>query len=254
MKTKIEIFALKNLPEFTETSDLSQELHLSSVQSIDGFKNKDIVVVTQKIVSKVEGMIVDIREINPTSLAFDISKKTKKDPRLVQLILDQSKDIVRIDPARGIIITESIHGFICANAGIDSSNIPGEYNVCLLPSNPNLSAMRISKNLSDITGLTDIPVVITDTFGRPWRQGHLSFAIGSFGIEPLKSYQGTNDQHGNILNITTIATVDIIASAAELVSGKATGTPVSVIRGLDYSYSDLNADELLRPVEKDLFR
>lgn len=254
MKTKIEIFALENLPEFTEKTNLSQELYLSSVQSIDGFKNKDIVVVTQKIVSKVEGMLVDIREITPTKQALDISNKTRKDPRLIQLILDQSKDIIRIEPVRGIIITESIHGFICANAGIDSSNIPGEYNVCLLPPNPNLSAMKISKELCAITGITDMAVVITDTFGRPWREGQLSFAIGSFGIEPIKNYQGTADQHGNPLVVTAIATVDIIASAAELVSGKSTGTPVSVIRGLDYTYSTLNAEEILRPIEKDLFR
>tara|TARA_B110000263_G_C15224490_1_gene471587 strand:+ start:167 stop:925 length:759 start_codon:yes stop_codon:yes gene_type:complete len=251
---KIEIFALENLPEFDESSNLAEEIFKSLRQSNSGFENNDIVIVTQKIVSKSEGKIVDIRYVRPTDNAKEIAKQTNKDPRLVQLILNQSKSIIRIEPERGIIITETIHGFICANAGIDASNIPGDYNVCLLPENANISAQKISETLTVISGFENVPVIITDTFGRPWREGHLSFAIGSFGIAPLKNYEGTIDQHGKILKVTTSATIDIIATAAELVSGKSSGTPVSIIRGFQYSTSTLNAETLLRPIEKDLFR
>lgn len=254
MMKNIEIIALQNLPEFTGDTDLATEIAISANTTLGGLVDGDVVIITQKIISKAEGMIIDIREINPSDEAINIAQKTKKDPRLVQLILDQSKNIIRIDSDRGILITETIHGFICANAGIDSSNVPGNHNVALLPKDPNASAKKINLQLRTVFGLTDLPVIVTDTFGRPWREGQLSFAIGSFGIEPLKNYAGTIDQHGSLLKVTSSPVIDVLATAAELVSGKSTGTPVSVIKGYEFETSDFDATAVLRPVEKDLFR
>lgn len=254
MMKNIEIIALQNLPEFTGDTDLATEIAISANTTLGGLVDGDVVIITQKIISKAEGMVIDIREINPSDEAINIAQKTKKDPRLVQLILDQSKNIIRIDSDRGILITETIHGFICANAGIDSSNVPGNHNVALLPKDPNASAKKINLQLRTVFGLTHLPVIVTDTFGRPWREGQLSFAIGSFGIEPLKNYAGTIDQHGSLLKVTSSPVIDVLATAAELVSGKSTGTPVSVIKGYEFETSDFDATAVLRPVEKDLFR
>jgi len=254
MVGNIQIIALQNMPEITPSTDLANEISLSANATFGGIQDGDIVVITQKIVSKSENMIVDIREIIPSDEAIDIAKRTRKDPRLVQLILDQSKNIIRIDADRSILITETIHGFICANAGIDSSNVSGNYNVALLPSDPNESAKKINLQLRAIFDIKKLGIIITDTFGRPWREGQLSFAIGSFGISPLKNYSGTVDQHGKILKVTSSPVIDVLATSAELVSGKATGTPVSVIRGYDFEASESDASIILRPVEKDLFR
>ena len=213
-----------------------------------------IYVVTQKIVSKSEGMTVPLASVVPCSEALSISLKTGKDPRLVQLILNQSKGIVRLDEERGVLIMETHHGFICANAGIDASNVPGEDTVTLLPRDSDASAKEIHQRLSGVIPVKHFSVVISDTFGRPWREGHLNFAVGSYGIAPINDYRDTIDAVGKPLNVTMVATVDIVAAAADLVSGKATNTPVSIIRGLDYESSPLGINQLIRDREKDLFR
>ena len=254
MSTKIEIFALMGLPEFVEGDDLVDPIIASANECAGGISEGDIVVVTQKIVSKVEGMVVKLASVTPSKQALALSQTTDKDPRLVELILDQSKSLIRTDPDRGIIITETNHGFICANAGIDSSNIPGEDNVCLLPSQPNESARGIRDAIIKSTEVNHFAVIISDTFGRPWREGHLNFAIGTAGIKPLQDYRDTVDAVGKIMRVTMTATVDIVAAAADLVSGKATNTPVSIVRGLNYEPSGEGMEGLLRAAEKDMFR
>ena len=168
--------------------------------------------------------------------------------------MNQSKGIVRLDEERGVLIMETHHGFICANAGIDASNVPGEDTVTLLPRDSDASAKEIHQRLSGVIPVKHFSVVISDTFGRPWREGHLNFAVGSYGIAPINDYRDTIDAVGKPLNVTMVATVDIVAAAADLVSGKATNTPVSIIRGLDYESSPLGINQLIRDREKDLFR
>ena len=254
MNTKIEIFALKGLPEFVVDDDLIGPIISSANECAEGILEGDIIVVTQKIVSKVEGMVVHLASVRPSKQALILSRTTGKDPRLVELILDESKSIIRTDHDRGIIITETHHGFICANAGIDSSNIPGEENVCLLPSQPNKSASHIRDAIIKSAKVKHVAVIISDTFGRPWREGHLNFAIGTAGIKPSQDYRDTIDAVGKVMRVTMTATVDIVAAAADLVSGKATNTPVSIVRGLNYEPSEQGMEGLLRVPEKDMFR
>ena len=254
-KTKrLEILAISGIPEVSVGDDIADLIKDGISRDGIGFCEGDIFVVTQKIVSKSEGMTVSLAAVVPSSEAIAISQKTNKDPRLVQLILNQSKEIVRLDEERGILIMETHHGFICANAGIDASNVPGVDTVTLLPRDSDESARKIHRGLSLYTGSRNFSVVISDTFGRPWREGHLNFAVGSYGIAPIQDYRDTVDAVGKPLNVTMVATVDIIAAAADLVSGKATNTPVSIIRGLDYESSTGGMNVLIRHREKDLFR
>lgn len=250
----IEIHTLDGLKEFFPGDDLALPIVNSAKESVGGILPSDIIVITQKIVSKSEDMIVDLKSIVPTENANRLGKETNKDPRLVQLILNQSRGIIRVDKQRGILITETHHGFICANAGIDSSNVPGDSNVCLLPVDPDESAYRIRKNIRGLIGDVSIAVIISDTFGRPWREGHLNFAIGSSGIEPIQDYRDTVDAVGKPLKVTMIATADMLAAASDLGSGKASNTPVSIIRGLDYQQSTQGASSLLRSADRDMFR
>ena len=253
-RKRIEILALPGIPEVAEGDNIGDLITDAIERDALGFCEGDIYVVTQKIVSKSEGMTVPLASVVPCSEAFSISLKTGKDPRLVQLILNQSKGIVRLDEERGVLIMETHHGFICANAGIDASNVPGEDTVTLLPRDSDASAKEIHQRLSGVIPVNHFSVVISDTFGRPWREGHLNFAVGSYGIAPINDYRDTIDAVGKPLNVTMVATVDIVAAAADLVSGKATNTPVSIIRGLDYESSPLGINQLIRDREKDLFR
>ena len=253
-RKRIEILALSGIPEVAEGDNIGDLITDAIERDALGFCEGDIYVVTQKIVSKSEGMMVPLASVVPCSEALSISSKTGKDPRLVQLILNQSKGIVRLDEERGVLIMETHHGFICANAGIDASNVPGEDTVTLLPRDSDASAKEIHERLSGVIDINHFSVVISDTFGRPWREGHLNFAVGSYGIAPINDYRDTIDAVGKPLNVTMVATVDIVAAAADLVSGKATNTPVSIIRGLDYESSPLGINQLIRDREKDLFR
>lgn len=253
-RKRIEILALSGIPEVAEGDNIGDLITDAIERDALGFCEGDIYVVTQKIVSKSEGMTVPLASVVPCSEALSISLKTGKDPRLVQLILNQSKGIVRLDEERGVLIMETHHGFICANAGIDASNVPGEDTVTLLPRDSDASAKEIHQRLSGVIPVKHFSVVISDTFGRPWREGHLNFAVGSYGIAPINDYRDTIDAVGKPLNVTMVATVDIVAAAADLVSGKATNTPVSIIRGLDYESSPLGINQLIRDREKDLFR
>ena len=219
----------------------------SQIEIQDG----DILVVTHKIVSKAEGRIVDLASIKPSTKAISMAKEHDKDPRVMELILMESTQILRAK--NGIIISETKHGFVCANAGVDQSNVEGDTAV-LLPVAPDESAGRIQEAVKKKIG-KEIAVIITDTFGRTFRNGQTNVAIGVAGINPIKSYIGTSDMYGRKLRVTEIAVADEIASAAELVMGKAEGTPVAIVRGYIFEkVSKTSVKSLLRAKERDLFR
>ena len=215
----------------------------------------DILVIAHKIVSKAEGQIVDLQYIKPSIKSLAIAKENDKDPRIVQTILNESKEIVKL--SRGIIIAETKHGFICANAGVDQSNVEDSFNhAVLLPKDADASAKKIRESLRKKTG-KDIAVIITDTFGRPFREGQTNVAIGVDGINPIKSYIGNTDMYGKKLRVTEIAVADEIASAAELAMGKLERVPFVIIRGYKYHMlhkKSISVSKLIRPKEKDLFR
>ena len=214
----------------------------------------DVLIVTQKIVSKAEGRVIDLRSVEPSYFARQLADESGKDPRLIELVLRESRSIVRMDLDRGIIITETKHGFVCANAGIDTSNVPGDSLVALLPEDPDKSARRIREQLRDTLLGASVAVIISDTFGRAWREGHVNFAIGVAGISPLKDYKGTPDAYGRILKVTNIAIADEMASAAELVTAKAINVPAAIVRGYEYAQEPDGIRHVVRERSRDLFR
>ena len=210
----------------------------------------DILIITQKIISKQEGSIVNLSQVMPSLLATGIASEYKKDPRIVQLILDQSKRIIRMND--GVIIVETPHGFVCANAGVDESNVKDGY-VTILPKNADESAKKLQQEIQKKTG-KNVAVIISDTFGRPFREGQTNCAIGISGISSITDYVGTKDTFGKILHVTAIAIADEICSAAELVMGKALQTPIAIVRNYKISNSKGSVNDLLRKRSVDLFR
>ena len=237
---RVEIVALSTLPEVRPGDDLALLIRLAA--EID---QSVIVAVAQKIVSKSEGAIVDLREIQPSSLAQSWATEWNKDARLIELILAQSRRIVKMD--RGVIISETQHGLVCANAGVDQSNVDGDF-ATVLPSDPDASARRLRVSLG--CGA----VIITDTFGRPWREGLVDVAIGVAGLNPLDDHRGRTDRHGRKLASTIIAVADQLAAAAGLLMPKSAGSPVVLIRGYGFQPVEGSARSLLRKPEQDLFR
>lgn len=235
---RLEIVALPGLPEIQPGDDLAA--------LIKNVQPHDIVAVAQKIVSKAEGAIVDLREIHPSALAQSWAAQWNKDARLIELILTQSRRIVKMD--RGVIIAETHHGFVCANAGVDQSNIEGEHLATVLPADPDASARRLRTNSN--CGA----VIITDTFGRPWREGLVDVAIGVAGLDAIQDLRGSTDRHGRKLSATIIAVADQLAAAAGLVMRKDAGCPVALIRGFEWQPAEGDAQSLLRKPEQDLFR
>jgi coenzyme F420-0:L-glutamate ligase / coenzyme F420-1:gamma-L-glutamate ligase len=215
-------------------------------------KNGDILVIAQKIISKNEGRSVYLKYIIPSSRSIELGRKINKDPRIVELILRESRKIVRL--SNNTIITETRHGFICANSGIDQSNVSKSKNrVLLLPRDPDKSADTIRKEIFKKTR-KNIAVLITDTFGRPFRLGQTNIAIGIAGINALKNYKGKPDMFGKIMKVTEIAIVDEIAGAAELVMGKTKGIPIAIVRNVTYSKSNSSITKIIRKENKDIFR
>jgi coenzyme F420-0:L-glutamate ligase/coenzyme F420-1:gamma-L-glutamate ligase len=210
----------------------------------------DVVVVTQKIVSKSEGRTVRVSGVAPGQFARDFARKTGQDPRVVEVRLRESSRIVRMD--QGQLITETRHGFVCANAGVDRSNV-AKGLLTLLPLDPDRSAERIRSGIRKLTGAA-VAVVITDTFGRPWRLGLTEVAIGAAGLKPLLDYREKQDAFGNTLKATTVAVADLLACSAGLVMGKLDRVPVAIIRGFRYQAGKGGARKLVRPPEQDLFR
>ena len=212
--------------------------------------DRDILIFSQKIVSKNEGRILSLSSVDPSLLANGIASSYGKDPRLVELILSESKRIVRME--NGIIIVETKHGFVCANAGIDESNVQDGY-ATLLPDDPDQSANLLRDGIEQKTG-KNIAVVISDTFGRPFRLGQTDVAIGIAGLEPILDYNGKPDTFGKIMQVTAIAVADEICSAAELVMGKVQKCPIAIVRNYNFSSSDAKIQKILRSDHDDLFR
>jgi coenzyme F420-0:L-glutamate ligase/coenzyme F420-1:gamma-L-glutamate ligase len=253
LKSRIEIIPIPVVPDI-KAGDKLDLIILESMSNANEFLSKgDIVVVAQKVISKAEGRLIDLKLVNPSEKSLQIAKQNDKDPRLIELILNESVDILRL--ARGIIIVETKRGLICANAGVDQSNVENSnHYATLLPEDADLSARELRHSFKRKTGI-DVAVVITDTFGRPFREGQINVAIGIAGIQPIKSYIGTMDMYGKKLKVTEIAVVDEIASAAELQMGKSERIPVVIIRGYLYQMVENSSlSQLLRSKEKDLFR
>jgi len=229
-----------------QPSDELSELILASTDLCDG----DILVVAQKIISKQEGRIVDLSTVTPSLLAEGIGSQYQKDPRIIELILSETKRIVRMK--NGILIVETHSGFICANAGIDESNVKSGY-ATLLPINSDISAQTIRYKILEQTN-KNVAVIIADTFGRPFRMGQINCAIGISGLNPILDYAGTLDSFEKILRITAIAIADELSSAAELVMGKTLKCPVAIIRDYSFNLEEHVIDELIRPDNEDLFK
>ncbi len=247
---QISIIGLTGIPEIRAGGDLAA-LIVESTDRGPGIEASDIIVVTQKIVSKAEGRVVPLSSVTPSPQAEKLAVETEKDPRLVELILRESRSIVR---QRGpVLITETRHGFVCANAGVDASNVGPEGLVCLLPEDPDRSAAAIRRQIARRTGV-DVAVIISDTFGRPWREGHTNVAVGIAGMLPFVDYVGRVDSHGYELRVSTLAVADELAAAAELVMGKLDGVPVAIVRGYGYPKGEGTARQMVRDREKDLFR
>jgi len=251
MNAEVRIIGVDHVPEARPGDDLAdliaQGIERSGLTLADG----DIVVVTQKLVSKAEGRLVDLREIEPSALAREWGERYGKDPRQVEVVLREARRIVRM--ANGLIIAETRHGFVCANAAVDASNASAPDQVSLLPVDPDASAERIRRGLAERAGV-ELAAIITDSFGRPWRKGIVNVAVGVAGMEPLIDYRGQYDDQGYELRATVIAVADEIASAAELVMGKLARRPVAIVRGYAYQPGDGSARALVMEPERDLFR
>jgi coenzyme F420-0:L-glutamate ligase/coenzyme F420-1:gamma-L-glutamate ligase len=252
MVPQIQFIGITGIPEVTEGDDLVA-LILSAAQAQGTLlEGGDVLVVTQKVVSKAEGAVVNLRDVTPSPLALEFAQAHNKDPRHVEVVLQESRRIVRMD--RGVLIAETRHGFICANAGVDASNVPGEERVSLLPRDPDGSARGLREGMMARLGFP-VAVIISDTFGRPWREGATDVVIGIAGMSPLKDYRGVTDPYGYSLQTTRAAIADEIASAAELVAGKVSLVPVSIARGIPYVPDEgATAKSLVRDASLDLFR
>lgn len=248
---RFSIFPIEFIPEVQKGDDIARFIFAALKKQKLTFKKCDILCVAQKIVSKSEGRVITLESIKPSQKAKQLAKKLNKDPRHVQAILNETKRIVRT--GHGVIICETHHGFVCANAGVDLSNVDGGASVCLLPENPDASAKKIRDKIEKLTG-KKIAVIITDTFGRPWREGLTEVAIGISGMKALLDLRGQKDTHGYSLKGTMLAVSDSLAASAGLVMGKATRTPVILIRGFKYKPTRGSISPLLRTASKDLFR
>ena len=250
----LEVIGITGIPEIIGGENLGSLIADAAQNQDTPLQSGDVLVVTQKIVSKAEHRLFDLNNVEPSPLAVNFARETQKDPRLVELVLRESRSVVRMDSERGIIISETRHGFVCANAGIDNSNVPGDDIVCLLPEDSDRSARAIREEIKRITE-ADVAIVISDTFGRAWRDGHANIAIGVAGMNPVKDYRGTLDVNGVELKVTTIAAADELAAAAELVTAKAIQVPVALIRGYEYErVEDATIAPMIRERSKDMFR
>jgi coenzyme F420-0:L-glutamate ligase/coenzyme F420-1:gamma-L-glutamate ligase len=244
----LEVLPVEGIPEVRPGEDVAG---LVAEAAGELLRAGDVVVVTHKVVSKAEGRLVDLRAVEPSALAKGFAARHGKDSRQIEVVLRESRRVVRME--RGLIISETHHGFVCANAGVDASNVPGEDVVCLLPVDPDASAARLREALVAHAG-SDLAVIVSDSFGRTWREGITNVAIGVAGMQPLADYRGETDPHGFPLAASVLATADELASAAELVMGKTAGIPVAIVRGYPYERAAGTGRDLIMPPERDLFR
>ena len=253
--SRLEVLALEGIPEIGPGDDLAS-LVVAALKATAGAlpaRDDDVLVVTQKVVSKAEGAVVDLTTIDPRPEVVEFAERWDRDPRQVELVLREAKRVVRM--ANGLVITETRHGFVCANGGIDASNVgPGSGSVVtLLPVDPDASAARIRVAVRAATGV-DVPVVISDSFGRPWRFGIVDVAIGVSGLLPLDDLRGTPDHDGRVMKSTVRAVADELASAAELTLGKRAGRPVALVRGAAFTRGEGSIRDVVMPESFDLFR
>lgn len=251
MAREVRILGIEGIPTITPGMDLAEVITQAARAQGISFESEDILVVTQKIVSKAEGRLVDVHSVTPSGFAQQVAAVQAKDPRVVEVVLGETRRVVKMD--QRILIAETHHGFVCAHAGVDESNVGGEGVLALLPLDSDASARRVRQGIRERTG-AEPAVIISDTFGRPWREGIVNVAIGVAGLDPIKDYRGLPDTEGRILRVTTLAIADELASAAELVMGKLDRVPVAVIKGYAYTRADGSVKQLVRSPEKDLFR
>lgn len=247
----IQITAIRGLPEIVSGDDLGVLITRASTEMGWPLEDGDIILVAQKIISKAEGRVVDLTTIEPSAKALALGSKQERDPRLVEVILSESASVVREDAH--LLITETKHGFVCANAGVDRSNVSGADRVSLLPEDPDASARALRGRLKELSDV-DVAVIITDTFGRPWREGLANAAIGIAGINPVVDFRGQLDDHGKELSATVLAVADELAASSGLLMRKTARIPVVVVRGYSYEHGDFTTSSLIRPKGRDLFR
>jgi coenzyme F420-0:L-glutamate ligase/coenzyme F420-1:gamma-L-glutamate ligase len=255
MASNVELVAVPGLPEIGAGDRLGELLADAVRREAGGLSAGDIIVVSQKIVSKAEGRVRDLSRIEPGARARQLAERLDKDPRLLELILAESREVIRAE--RGVLIVETKSGLVCANAGVDASNVPGEDHVALLPENPDVSARRLRAELAGATSGLVLAVLIADSFGRPWRLGQTDVAVGCAGFTPLDDRRGQTDREGRELAATQIAIADEIASAADLARSGEDGIPACIVRGLESFVSiedGPGAGALRRPAADDLFR
>jgi coenzyme F420-0:L-glutamate ligase/coenzyme F420-1:gamma-L-glutamate ligase len=244
---EVRVIPLRGIPELDEGDDLAALLADAAART-GGFEPDDVVVVAQKAVSKVEGRVVDLSEIEPSPRAHELA--ADQDPRRIEVILRESREVVRTRPP--LVIAETRHGFVCASAGVDTSNAKGPDTLVLLPLDPDASAQRLRSRIREVTGL-DVGLIVSDSFGRAWRRGTTDVALGVSGIVALRDLKGERDSTGYELHATEIAIADEIAGAAQLVMGKTDGIPAAIVRGLTAA-GDGRGSDLVMPRERDLFR
>ncbi|HEY8922320.1 MAG TPA: coenzyme F420-0:L-glutamate ligase [Candidatus Limnocylindria bacterium] len=247
----ISLVAVDGIPEVKPGDDLAGMIAAALAAAGIGLEAVDVLVVTQKVVSKAEGRVVELASITPRPEAESWAAQWGKDARQVELVLQESAEVLRMAPG-GLIISRTRHGFVCANAGVDLSNVGGGDVATLLPEDPDASARTLRKRLGELAGASPA-VVISDSFGRPWRNGIVNVAIGSAGLEPLLDLRGTPDAQGRVMHSTVVAVADELASAADLAGGKVAQRPVVVVRGYEYQPGQGAASDLVMERELDLF-
>jgi len=254
--SRLSAYSLGRLPEVRAGDDLAELIvqALARGMQADTLRDGQIVAIAHKVVSKAEGAAIDLRRVRPSARAHELASAQGKDPRAVQVVLDQSHELLRA--AGGVLICRTHHGFVCANAGVDASNSPDAQTVIVLPRDPDASARRIRTRLRELTGAR-VGVLISDSFGRAWRHGQCDVAIGCAGIAPLDDWRGRADSLGRELRATWIALADAIAALADLARAKDSREPVVIVDGLDRFVTEADgpgAVTLVRPIEEDLFR
>jgi coenzyme F420-0:L-glutamate ligase/coenzyme F420-1:gamma-L-glutamate ligase len=251
VSARLELVALDGIGEIQSGDDLAAVIVDAATTTGVDLTDADVLVITQKVVSKAEGRLVQLASVEPSAFAVEWAGRWGKDPRQVELVLRESASIVRMGPG-GLIISRTRHGLVCANAGVDVSNVGGGDVASLLPLDPDASARAIRDALGSAIGVRPA-VIISDSFGRPWRNGIVNVAIGSAGIEPLLDLRGTPDAAGREMQATVIAAADELASAADLAGGKTDGRPVVLVRGYGWRPSDAGASVLVMERDRDLF-
>ena len=250
MPARYEVIAVEGLPEIRRGDELAPLILEAARRQDTPIQDRDLLVVSQKIVSKTEGRVVRLADVTVSDEARSVAEEIGRDPRLVQVILGESRRIVR--KAKDVLIVETRHGFVCANAGVDQSNVDAD-TACLLPEDSDRSAGALRAHLRTLTG-HELAIIVADTFGRPWREGLVNVAVGLAGLAPIVSYLGQLDPAGHVLQATILALADELAGAAEPVMGKLDRVPVAIIRGLDWPRGDGSSRALLRDPARDLFR